>query len=129
MKSLNGNYYVAARIDDATRETKLYFQVKKSQTVDSYKLNEAFIEMQTGNCIKAKFKSEIQKYWDITDHGPIKHIDLRYHFIREAVEDGKIIVKYVPTDENVSDIFTKPLARPKFAKFVEMLGLRKLDKL
>ena len=62
-------------------------------------------------------------------HARTKHIDLRYHFIREAVEDGKIIVNYIPTNENVSDIFTKPLARPKFAKFVEMLGLRKLDKL
>ena len=57
-------------------------------------------------------------------HSRTKHIDLRYHFIREAVEDGKIIVSYIPTDENVSDIFTKALARPKFQKFVEMLGLR-----
>ena len=32
-----------------------------------------------------------------------KHIDLRYHFICEAVKDGKIQVKYVPTDDNVSD--------------------------
>jgi hypothetical protein len=52
---------------------------------------------------------------------------LQYHFIREAVEDGKIEVKYIPTDNNVSDIFTKPLPRPKFVKFVEMLGLRKLE--
>ena len=52
MKSLNGNLYVAARIDDATRETKLYYQTKKSQTVDSYKLNEAYIETQSGNHIK-----------------------------------------------------------------------------
>jgi hypothetical protein len=57
-------------------------------------------------------------------HGRTKHIDLRYHFIREAVEDGKINVKYVPTDDNVSDIFTKPLPRPKFQRFVELLGLR-----
>jgi hypothetical protein len=57
-------------------------------------------------------------------HGRTKHIDLRYHFIREAVEDGKINVKYVPTDDNVSDIFTKPLPRPKFQHFVELLGLR-----
>ena len=52
VKSLNGNFYVAARIDDATRETKLYFQSKKSQTVELYKLDEAYIETQTGNRIK-----------------------------------------------------------------------------
>ena len=52
VKSLNGNSYVAARIDDATRETKLYFQVKKSKTFSSYKNDEAYIETQTGNRIK-----------------------------------------------------------------------------
>jgi hypothetical protein len=62
-------------------------------------------------------------------HARTKHIDLRYHFIREAIEDGKIKVKYIPTDENVSDIFTKALAKPKFQRFVEMLGLRREEKL
>jgi hypothetical protein len=57
-------------------------------------------------------------------HARTKHIDLRYHFIREAVEDGKIKVKYIPTDDNVSDIFTKALPRPKFQRMVELLGLR-----
>ena len=52
VRSISGNSYVAARIDDATRETMLYFQAKKSQTIDSYKRNEALIETQTGNRIK-----------------------------------------------------------------------------
>ena len=58
-------------------------------------------------------------------HARTKHIDLQYHFIHDAVEDDKIQVKYVPTDDNVSNIFTKPLPRPKFTKFVESLGLRR----
>ena len=58
-------------------------------------------------------------------HSRTKHIDLRFHFIQEAVEDGKIAVSYIPTDENVSDIFTKVLARPKFQDFVGKLGLAK----
>jgi hypothetical protein len=56
-------------------------------------------------------------------HSWMKHIDLRYHFIREAVEDGKVEMKYIPTGENISDIFTKALAKPKFTQFVGMLGL------
>ena len=52
VKSLNSNHYVAARIDDVTRQTKLYFQEKKSQTFESYKKDEAYIENQTGNHIK-----------------------------------------------------------------------------
>jgi len=34
-------------------------------------------------------------------HSRTKHIDLWYHFIREAVENGKILVTYIPTDENI----------------------------
>ena len=52
VKSLNRNHYMAAHIDDATRQMKLYFQAKKSQTFESYKKDEAYIETQGGNCIK-----------------------------------------------------------------------------
>ena len=53
VKSLNENSYVAAHIDNTTCESKLYFQEKKSQTFESYKVDEAYIETQTGHHIKA----------------------------------------------------------------------------
>ena len=40
-------------------------------------------------------------------HSQMKHIDLRYHFIREAVDDGKIKMEYIPIIKNIADIFTK----------------------
>ena len=52
VKSLNSHYYIAACLDDATRETKFYFQEKKSETIWSYKQDEALIKTQTGNQIK-----------------------------------------------------------------------------
>ena len=52
VRSLNGNHYVAARTDDHTRENKLCFQPKKSDTFNSYKRDEALIETQSGNKIK-----------------------------------------------------------------------------
>ena len=61
-------------------------------------------------------------------HSRTKHIDLHYHFIREAVEDKKIKLEYVPTGDNIADIFTKVLAQPKFTCFVEMLGLADKNK-
>ena len=60
-------------------------------------------------------------------HARTKHINIRYHFIREAIEDQKVSVIYLPTDDNPADIFTKPLAKAKFRRFVEMLGLRRME--
>ena len=52
VRSLSRNLYMAAHIDDATHKTMLYFQAKKSQTINSYKCDDALIKMQTKNCIK-----------------------------------------------------------------------------
>lgn len=38
-----------------------------------------------------------------------KHIDIRYHFVRSALSDGKITIKYCPTENMVADIMTKPM--------------------
>ena len=50
-----------------------------------------------------------------------KHIQVREFYIRELVQDGLITVLTVPTDDNVSDILTKPLPLPKHAKFANIL--------
>jgi GAG-pre-integrase domain len=52
MKSLSGNSYVAACIDNATHDSKLHFQQKKSQLFQSYKKDKAYIKTQSGNHIK-----------------------------------------------------------------------------
>ena len=39
------------------------------------------------------------------------------------MEDKKIRMEYIPTSENVADIFTKALGKPKFLEFVGKLGL------
>ena len=56
-------------------------------------------------------------------HPRTKHIDIRYHFIRLAVDEDKVIPIYCPTDSMVANMFMKLLARPKLQKFVEMIGL------
>ena len=53
-----------------------------------------------------------------------KHIDLRYHYVRDIVEKGFIEVLFVPGLENPADIFTKNLPWPKIQKFRPMLGLK-----
>ncbi|XP_044585033.1 secreted RxLR effector protein 161-like [Cotesia glomerata] len=44
-------------------------------------------------------------------HKRTKHIEVRYHFIREVVEKGTIVLAYVKTQEQLADIFTKPLPK------------------
>ena len=52
-----------------------------------------------------------------------KHIDIRYHYIRDIVEQGLVQVYFIPGEDNPADLFTKNLGRIKFNKFKHMLGL------
>ena len=73
--------------------------------------------------IMADNQSTIALAKDNKFHSCTKHIDLRYHFICEAVEDKRIKMQYIPTTDNVANIFTRALPKPKFVKFVGKLGL------
>ena len=56
-------------------------------------------------------------------HARTQHIDVRYHFIRWIIEDGKIQLIYCPTDEMVADALTKALPSTKVKHFANELGL------
>ena len=56
-------------------------------------------------------------------HKHMKHIDIKYHFVREKTQDGTIELKYCPTNEMVADIFTKPLLKEQFEYLRGKLGL------
>ena len=68
-------------------------------------------------------KSAIQVAKNPEHQSTMKHVHRAYHWIRDQVERGQIVVSHIPGDENPADIFTKPLAKPKFTKFRSMLGL------
>jgi hypothetical protein len=58
------------------------------------------------------------------DRTRMKHIDIAYHFVRHRQEEKEIEVKYVPSEENIADPFTKPLPVGLFRKLRENLGLK-----
>ncbi|GJR42875.1 retrovirus-related pol polyprotein from transposon TNT 1-94 [Tanacetum coccineum] len=53
-----------------------------------------------------------------------KHIDIRFHFIKEHVENGVIELYFVNTEYQLADIFTKPLARERIEFLINKLGMR-----
>ncbi|GKD97779.1 zinc finger, CCHC-type containing protein [Tanacetum coccineum] len=59
-------------------------------------------------------------------HGRSKHIDIRFHFIRECVEKGEITVTHVCGKEQKADLLTKPLARVKHEEMRDLIGVRKI---
>ena len=56
-------------------------------------------------------------------HDKSKNIEIRYHFIRDMVQKEAVKLKYVPTEEQVADVLTKPLARVKFEYFRDKIGV------
>jgi hypothetical protein len=59
-------------------------------------------------------------------HKRTKHIDLRYHFIKDLVQKGNLNVKYLQTEKMVADVLTKPLCAEKHYKFIAGMNVKDL---
>ena len=59
-------------------------------------------------------------------HDRSKHIDTRFHFIRECVENGVVSVEHVRTEDQLADILTKVLGRIMFVEMRRQLGVIKV---
>ncbi|XP_039137235.1 uncharacterized protein LOC120274764 [Dioscorea cayenensis subsp. rotundata] len=60
-------------------------------------------------------------------HGRTKHIDVKYHFIRELVTENSIQLLFCNTEEQLADIFTKCVDAKKLYKFRDLLGICSLQ--
>ncbi|KAH9688627.1 retrovirus-related pol polyprotein from transposon RE1 [Citrus sinensis] len=56
-------------------------------------------------------------------HSKTKHIELDVHYIRDKVLNKELEVRYIPTEEQVADVLTKPLSFPKFSYFRSKLNV------
>ena len=56
-------------------------------------------------------------------HGRRKHIDVRFHFLRDLTKDGVVELVHCGTKEQLADILTKPLKLDVFLKLREALGV------
>ncbi len=86
-----------------------------------YELTEAtpvFIDNQAAQKLsKNPEHHELSKQWDT-----------EYHYTRQLQEEGQIEVEYIPTEDQVADIFTKPLLRQKHEYFKDLMGMKRITK-
>ena len=72
-------------------------------------------------------KSAISLCKNPVHHDRSKHIDTKYHYIRECVEEKRIGVKYVSTEDQLADILTKSLGRLKFLEMRDRIGVQAVN--
>ena len=66
-------------------------------------------------------QSAIELVKNPVKHNKSKHIDIRHHFIRENYTNGIVDYRYVSSDNNIADCFTKALGKPKLQSFLPKL--------
>ena len=65
--------------------------------------------------IRCDNKSTIYLSKNLVLHSRTKHIDIKHHFIKEHVLNEDIVLDYVCTEDQIADIFTKPLCEERFS--------------
>ncbi|GJU81220.1 retrovirus-related pol polyprotein from transposon TNT 1-94 [Tanacetum coccineum] len=72
-------------------------------------------------------KSAIALCCNNVQHSRAKHIDVRYHFIKEQVENGIMELYFVRTEYQLAGIFTKPFPKERFNFLIEKLGMKSMS--
>ena len=97
---------------------------------ESIYLNDFLLELGFNNLSSKLIYNDNQSAKLIADGGGrysrTKHIDVKYHFLRSLVQEGSIIIQYLPTNNMIADILTKGLPRIKHEEFTANMGLSTL---
>jgi hypothetical protein len=56
-------------------------------------------------------------------HDRSKHIDVKFHFLRDCVDGGQLVIKFVETGRQLADILTKSLGKLRFQELRKMIGM------
>ena len=69
-------------------------------------------------------KATISLIKNLVLHDRSKHIEIKFHYIRECADRGLIKIDFIRTEEQLGDIFTKSLARVKFEDLRSKIGVQ-----
>ena len=61
-----------------------------------------------------------------TYHARTKHIDVKYHYVREIIESGVVLLRKIDTKDNPSDMLTKVVSRVKFQHCLKLIQIHRL---
>jgi hypothetical protein len=87
-------------------------------------LSEANIKYDLPGIIRGDNRGAIALTKNTRDHGKVKHIDIRHHYIRELLQSGTIAMEQVSSADNLADIFTKPLPRDHHHRLLAALNIQ-----
>ena len=86
-------------------------------------LSDLFDLQLDATCIYCDNQSFVKLLENPVFHDKSKHIEIKYHYIRDMVQRGAVKLQYIATDEYIANVLMKPLARVNFEYFREKLGV------
>jgi histone deacetylase 1/2 len=92
-----------------------------------YLLHDLGIPLEHRPLIFCDNQSVIHMSHNSVFHARTKHIAIDYHFIREKVTSGDLRLRYLPTTQQIADVFTKSLPKDSFSIFRSKLGVHSLS--
>jgi hypothetical protein len=110
----------------STCEAELYAEGAAVQEVLWLRdlLSELGLHVQYGSVVYGDNQSTLAVSQNGVKSDRTKHVDVKYHFITQTVEQGSVKLKWIPTAEQQADIFTKALAQPVFERLRQQLMSR-----
>jgi len=113
-------------VAQSTCEAELYAEAAAIQEVLWLRdlLKELGLNVQTGSTVYGDNQSTLAISKNGIKGERTKHVDVKYHFITETVQSGKVKLQWIPTTEQQADIFTKALAAPVFENLRKVLMTR-----
>ncbi|MCO5596042.1 hypothetical protein L7F22_050099 [Adiantum nelumboides] len=111
----------------ATSSCEAEYRVVFTATVECVWLRRLMVDLglgqDTANIIYTNSQSALAVARNPIFHARTKHIEVHYQYVRERLSVGEISLPYVPTQDNLADLFTKALSHEKLEAFRKVLGL------
>ncbi|XP_073057339.1 secreted RxLR effector protein 161-like [Primulina eburnea] len=108
-------------------ENLVSWNSQKQKTVALSSCEAEFMAATDAACQALWLRSLVALMKNPVFHGRSKHIDTRFHFIRECVEKRQIVVEFVNTGEQRADSLTKALSGVKLATMRQLIGVCDLE--